>query len=92
MVVTADGIYVGTAKDGGCQVYRYTTSLGWKPIVRTGVGLGAGEQPDGFGDPINVGARSMIEYPVNSKNILLGTFTPHLHIPQVGCEVWMRYK
>jgi hypothetical protein len=86
MTVTADGLYAGTAKTDGCQVYRYNVSGGWRALVKNTF-----EEPDGFGDPLNFGARSMIEYPPNTKIVFLGTFTPYEHKPDIGCEVWMRY-
>jgi hypothetical protein len=94
MSVAANGVWVGTSKSGGCQVFRYDGTR-WFVSVRTG----DGEKPDGFGDIRNSGARSMTEYPAGSGIIMAGTFTAFGHFnvttlrfdPEVGCEVWKRY-
>ncbi len=47
---------------------------------------------NGFGNINNEGARSMIEYPLGSGNIVVGTFklvSTRLLIPQEGCDLWM---
>jgi len=88
MAVTADGLYAGTAKNGGCQVYKYKVTSGWHQLVGNSTHA---QEPDGFGDPLNFGARSMIKYPSNTEIVFLGTFTHYVHVPDVGCEVWMRY-
>jgi len=91
MIVTADGLYAGTSNRNGCQVYRYNITSGWTALVKTRTSEEfTTEKPDGFGDCLNYGVRSMIEYPLNSKNVFLGTFTSYWH-KLVGCEIWVRY-
>ncbi len=93
MTVATDGIWMGAAKGGGCQVFRYN-GTGWYVSVRTR----DGEISDGFGDTWNSAARSMIEYPKGTGTIIAGTFTAiynwdktkHGFGPEVGCEIWKR--
>ena len=86
MTNASNGLWVGAAKDGGCQVFCYDGAH-WYVSVRTP----DGEKPDGFGDHNNSAVRSMIEYPKGSGIIVAGTFTSLDWLPEVGCEVWMRY-
>ena len=99
MTVTSDNkLYVGTAngkiinliepKTEGCEIWCYN-GIEWMPVVKDA----KGEKPNGFGNIKNEGARSMIEYPVGSGNVVVGTFklvSNRPFIPQEGCEIWMR--
>jgi len=99
MVVTSDDkLYVGTAngrftnlmepKTDGCEIWCYNGTE-WVPIVKDEIG----EKPNGFGDKKNEGARSLIEYPRGSGNIVVGTFklvSTRPLIPQEGCSLWIR--
>ncbi|MCK4902755.1 MAG: hypothetical protein KAS76_05290, partial [Thermoplasmatales archaeon] len=101
MTVTSDNkLWVGTAngkmvnlmepKTSGCEIWCFNGTA-WKPIVKDG----DNELSSGFGDIINEGARSMIEYPEGSGNIVVGTFkliSTRPLIPQEGFELWMRTK
>ena len=71
----------------GCEVWCYN-GTSWAPIVKDVLG----EIDNGFGYIYNEGARGMIEYPVGSGNIVVGTFKlmKPLEISE-GCEIWMRY-
>jgi hypothetical protein len=73
----------------GCEVWCYNgTNL--TPSVESN----NGEMPNGFKQWSNRGARSMIEYPTGSGNIVVGTATLESIIPSVkeeGCEIWMWY-
>ena len=53
-------------------------------VVKNGID----KKSNGFGYLNNVGARSMLEYPPGSGNIVVGTFK--FIYPQEGCEVWIR--
>jgi len=62
----------------------------WEPMIKDEYGF----KPNGLGDISNLGARSMIEYPKDSGNIVIGTFkflNPIPEQPREGCELWMRY-
>jgi hypothetical protein len=52
-----------------------------------------GEEDNGFGQWFNRGARSMIEYPVGSGNVVVGTMTVNnpldKDVEEEGCEIWM---
>lgn len=99
MTVSSDNkLWVGTAngkmvnlmepKSSGCEVWCYD-GIEWKSIVKDG----DNEKQSGFGKIINEGARSIIEYPEGSGNIVVGTFklkSTRLLIPQEGFELWMR--
>lgn len=101
MIVTSDNkLWVGTAngkmvnlmepKSSGCEVWCYD-GIEWTPVVKDG----DNEKQSGFGNLINEGARSIIEYPEGSGNIVVGTFkliSTRLLIPQEGFELWMRTK
>jgi len=60
-------------------------------LATAGVVFLTTEKPNGFGDHLNFGARSMIEYPLNSKNVFLGTFTSYWMLKEAGCAIWVRY-
>jgi hypothetical protein len=68
-VGTLNGHPWGPPRSNGCEVWCYNGSS-WTGIVNTTYG----EIPNGFGDIVNVGSRSMIEYPEGSGNIVVGTF------------------
>jgi hypothetical protein len=95
MDTAGNALWVGTVhhhlipwpKSYGCEVWRYDgTEL--EPIVENV----EGEKPNGFGEWWNRAARSMIEYPEGSGNIVVGTLTfKRLLEEQEGCEVWIRY-
>lgn len=70
----------------GCEIWNYN-GLNWQII--------AGENPSavipgGFGNINNFGARSIIEYPTNSGNLYIGTWTSDVKMLEnfEGCEVW----
>jgi hypothetical protein len=99
MVVTSDNkLWVGTANGKfinllepdteGCEIWCYDGKK-WIPMVKEGYNQ---IPSNGFGNIKNEGARSMIEYPIGSGNIIVGTFklvSTRLLIPQEGCELWM---
>lgn len=99
MIVSSDNkLWVGTAngkfvnfiepKTEGCEIWCYNGTK-WTPVVKDG---NDGIPPNGFGNIKNEGARSMIEYPLESGNIVVGTFkivSTRPLIPQEGCELWM---
>ncbi|UCD14141.1 MAG: hypothetical protein JSW60_01625 [Thermoplasmatales archaeon] len=99
MIVTSDNkLYVGTAngkiinliepKTNGCEIWCYNGTE-WIPVVKDG----KGEKPNGFGNIKNEGARSMIEYPRGSGNLVVGTFkliSTRPLMPREGCDLWMR--
>ncbi len=63
----------------------------WEPVIKDELGY----KPNGLGDITNIGARSMIEYPEGSGNIIIGTFKFLNAVPgqiRDGCELWMRYS
>ena len=78
-----------TTHTEGCEIWCYDGDS-WMPVIKNEVGL----KPNGLGDSSNLGARSMIEYPENSGNLVVGTFKLFNPIPgqtRDGCELWMRY-
>lgn len=78
-----------TTDTEGCEIWCYDGSE-WNPIIKNDVGL----KPNGMGNQANLGARSMIEYPKDSGNIVVGTFKLFNPIPDQkldGCELWLRY-
>jgi len=99
MIVSSDNkLWVGTAngkfinllepRTEGCEIWYYDGN-GWMPAVKDGYDH---IPSNGFGNIKNEGARSMIEYPHGSGNIVVGTFklvSTRLLIPQEGCEIWM---
>jgi len=90
LVGTANGKFVNLIEPDseGCEIWCYD-GVKWTPIVKDG---NDGIPPNGFGNTKNEGARSMIEYPHESGNIVVGTFklvSTRLLIPQEGCELWM---
>jgi len=73
----------------GCEIWCFD-GTNWKPIISNRGGF----KPNGMGDAGNLGARSMIEYPENSGNIIVGTFklfNPDPNLPREGCELWIRH-
>jgi len=103
MVLVDDKLWIGTSNvqfdsdpfdmdTNGCEVWCYngTTLL---PIVEDD----GGEIQSGFmneSDVRNGGARSMVEFPENSGNIVIGTMRVHSFIwpwmEEKGCQVWIR--
>jgi hypothetical protein len=74
----------------GFEIWCYDGET-WQPVIKNDIGL----KPNGLGDASNLGARSMIEYPENSGNIVIGTFkliNPYPGQPREGCELWMRFN
>jgi hypothetical protein len=66
-------------------------SYNWSAIVKNDVGY----KSNGIGDSFNLGARSMIEYPENSGNIVVGTFKMLKNNPPInggGCELWIHFS
>ena len=73
----------------GCEVWCLEDDS-VKPIVKSFTNPPA-EKDSGFGSVTNIGARSMIEYPVGSGNIVIGTLKfEGIGEPQKGCELWIR--
>lgn len=71
----------------GCEIWCYDGQQ-WQPVIKNDFG----NKPNGLGDMSNLGARSMIEYPENSGNIVVGTFkfiNPDPTQPRSGCELWI---
>lgn len=103
MVLVDDKLWIGTSNvqfdsdpfdmdTNGCEVWCYngTTLL---PIVEDD----GGEIQSGFmneSDVRNGGARSMVEFPVNSGDIVVGTMRVHSFVwwwmEEKGCQVWIR--
>ena len=81
-----DGALPGASK--GCEIWRYN-GISWKEIVGESK---SSEATNGFGNNLNLGARSMIEYPENSGIIWVGTFNLDVKDFKTfkGCEVWKR--
>lgn len=78
-----------TTRTEGCEIWCYDGEI-WEPVIKNDIGL----KPNGIGDSTNLGARSMIEYPENSGNLVVGTFklfNSHTADRSDGCEIWMRY-
>jgi len=86
MTVTSDNkLWVGTVNAvKGAEIYRYN-GLNWDQIVGDDEDS---EAANGFGVSANVGVRSMIEYPIGSGNMFVGTATSFAN-PSV-CQIWMR--
>ncbi|KYK19960.1 hypothetical protein AYK24_04690 [Thermoplasmatales archaeon SG8-52-4] len=101
MTVTSDNkLWIGTANgklvnlmepiSSGCEVWCFN-GINWEPIVKDG----NNEKQSGFGNLINEGARSIIEYPEGSGNVVIGTFklnSTRLLFPREGFDLWMRIK
>lgn len=71
----------------GFEIWCYDNQQ-WIPIVKNNIG----KKSNGVGDSTNLGARSMIEYPENSGNIVVGTFKMIKNNPSInngGCELWI---
>ena len=78
-----------TTHTDGCEIWCYD-GTSWLPVIKNEIGL----RPNGLGDSANLGARSMIEYPEHSGNLVVGTFKLFNSIPEKGregCELWVRY-
>ena len=72
----------------GCEVWCFN-GTSWIPVVKDLYG----EISSGFGDIYNIGARSIIEYPPGSGNVVISTYTmKQPYQPVQGCNVWIRYK
>jgi len=80
------GGYPGSSK--GCEIWRYDGN-DWEEIVGDNE---SSEIPNGFGSNLNMGARSMIEYPENSGIIWVGTLNLDFKDLKTfaGCEIWKR--
>ena len=79
-----------TTHTEGCEIWCYDGNT-WMPVIKNEIGL----KPNGLGDSANLGARSMIEYPKDSGNLVVGTFKLFNPIPSTGregCELWMRHS
>jgi len=99
MTVCGDELWAGTFNlqldcdpfdydSKGCEVWRYD-GVNLTASVKNG-----GEIGNGFGNKYMMGARSMIEFPAGSGNLVAGTYTIKALRPKVeelGCEVWIRY-
>ncbi len=83
-VSSNNDLWIGTGNNVGCELYRFDGIL-WKQIVGDDE---ISEAPNGFGISDNNGARSMLEYPQGSGNIVVGTSTSFAR-PNT-CQVWMR--
>ena len=80
---------VAARSPGGFQLWRTADGVRWEPVTR-----------DGFGNPYNFGARSLVSTP---HGLFVGTanpFGPHIAVhddrrwayranPRGGCEVWL---
>ena len=104
MAVCGDELWMGTSNNQliknsssilpdydskGCEVWHYDGEN-----LTASVKDDTGEISNGFGNMSIIGARSMIEYPVGSGNVIVGTYSIKSFIPEVkeiGCEVWIRY-
>lgn len=98
MVVTStDELWVGTAngkfvnfmtpQTEGCEIWRYD-GINWEQMV----GDDSIFLSNGFGYEKNEGARSMIEFPTSSGNVVVGTFklvSTRMVVPPEGCELWI---
>jgi hypothetical protein len=74
----------------GFEIWCYD-GLNWTAIVKNDLG----KKSNGIGDSFNLGARSMIEYPENSGNIVVGTFKMLKNNPPInggGCELWIHFS
>lgn len=70
----------------GCEIWCFDGES-WIPIVKDHIG----EIDNGFGCIYNEGARGIIEFPIGSGNIIVGTFKLMKPFKAVeGCEMWMR--
>jgi hypothetical protein len=98
MIVTSnDELWVGTAngkfvnfiepETEGCEIWRFD-GVSWEQMV----GDDSVHSPNGFGTVKNEGARSMIEFPPKTGNVVVGTFklvSTRLIVPPEGCELWI---
>ena len=73
----------GPLNSQGCEIYSFN---GTTFTQHLGNHTGNG----GFDNPFNFGARSMIEYPIDTGNIWVGTFTGDVKDFKefYGCELW----
>ena len=75
----------------GCEVWHYDGE-NLTPSVKDDIG----EIGNGFGNKSTIGARSMIEFPASSGNVIVGTYSImapfELEVEELGCEVWIRYS
>jgi hypothetical protein len=95
MAVCGNKLWIGTQsqqkistiplryESNGCEVWHYDGE-NLEPSVKDNVG----EKGNGFDNTVNMGAWSMIEYPVGSGHLVVGTYT--LPMDYRGCEVWIR--
>lgn len=78
----------------GCEVWNYD-GTNVNPIVKNKEGAILHEQKNGFGHDYDIAARSMIEFPAGSGQLVVGTvslinqFDPR--VQEYGCEIWIRY-
>jgi hypothetical protein len=103
MVVAKDTLWIGTLnhrlKVNLTKPFVHMLSKGCEVWCYNGTDLIAsvedvnGEEDNGFGQWFNRGARSMIEYPVGSGNVVVGTMTVNnpldKDVEEEGCEIWM---
>ena len=101
MIVTSDDkLWVGTwnlqpLTDGipfsstGCEIWCYDGNQ-WN--ITVGKGNNNVELSGGFGNRLNAGARSMIEYPEKSGDIWVSTLNVDMTTLRIfnGCEIWKR--
>lgn len=71
----------------GCELWTYTQES-WIQVV----GEKNNEATGGFGNPHNIGARSMVEYPRGSGIMWVGTMTMDVtdFASFAGCQIWKR--
>jgi hypothetical protein len=103
MIACGDELWMGTSNNQfvsdfpipdyvskGCEVWNYDGE-NLTPSVKDDIG----EIGNGFGNMSTIGARSMIEFPVGSGNVVVGTYSIRdvfkPEVEELGCEVWIRY-
>lgn len=84
MINSSNKLWVGTVNTKGCEIYCFN-GTDWTQIVGDNKGSEMGK---GFGNQSMIGVRSMIEYPIGSGNIFVGT--SKAGGGYIACQLWMR--
>lgn len=98
MALCGGKLWVGTANTQelanwssitqGGEVWRLDNTT-WTQVVGNRSGA---EMPSGFDELLNWAMRSMIEYPKDSGQLIVGTYSDQTYTnPPEACEIWIRY-
>jgi hypothetical protein len=84
MINVSNKLWVGTVNTRGCEIFSFDGN-DWSQIVGEDENCEIG---NGFGNKSTSGIRSMIEYPIGSGKIFVGTSKSQGS--NIACQLWMR--